>query len=147
MTLTNPTTAISTLSTMVKATPTWATMSASDTWYPDLNIRGATLPAAVLSPISRVRTPYAAGASGIPSGSARITLFANTDAGTLEGWAESMLDDLVLAGQNSGLPIRGGSTGNCSDPTPGQRAAAQEVAAPTVQYRTIDIEIEYGLHT
>ena len=143
----NPPPVISSLQNMIAASTTWATTmgaSAGQIHYPVLDIQAATLPACELFALDRDRTAYAQGARGLATGSLRIVIHQDTDAGTLEANAEALLDDLCA--QSSGLAITGGKVGAASDPTPGAIAVQREISAPVVRYRSIQIDLTYGLH-
>jgi hypothetical protein len=151
MTWISPPSAVDTMRTMLLASSsfTGAGFISASVHYPAAAIETDdatavdTLPVCVLAEESQERTRYAEGARGLPGGVLSIVLHSDTDAGTLETLARNIVDDLILTGQSTGLPIRGGRVGLCSDPTEGQRAA--DVTDTNSTFRSISISIEYGL--
>lgn len=151
MTWTNPPTAVTEMRTMLLASSsfTGAGFASGNVHYPaaaldSVNSSTAdTLPVCVLAEEAQERTRYAEGARGLPTGTIAIVLYVDTDTGTLEALARSILDDLLLLGQSQGLPIRSGSVGLCSDATSAQLAADE--TDTQAKHRSITITVDYGL--
>jgi hypothetical protein len=146
MSLTNPPPVVSSLNTMLAATTTFPATYSTRVWYPSADVSGentgspATMPLAVIFHESARRTKYAVGAAGLAGGSLRLVLYRDTDVGTLETEAQAILSELLAL--DTGLALRDGDVGACSDPAPGARAADATI---NTEYRTITINLNYGL--
>lgn len=133
MSLTDAPAIITQLATQLAACAGWS----GESWYPEVpDLGSATLPAAALSEMNRRYTPYAAGASGLPSGDLEIKIYSAASIGVLESLGRTIIDQLLA--QQSGIPFRPGDCGLCSDQTSGMEAAGDSI-------RSITINLSYGL--
>lgn len=99
-------------------------------------------PLGVIVPDESTSTPYAAGAPGLRSGRLTLILYDAADNSNIETVARSIKDGLCAL--YVGLPNLRGTVGLCSDPTPGQRAAA-DGGTVNAFYRSISISFSFGL--
>lgn len=135
MSLVNPTSMVSQLSTQLAACASW-TATTTDHWYPEVDWASVSTRAAVLSD-TRSLEQYAAGASGIKSGVLTIQIIHTTfTIGQLEDFAQDILDELLA--QTSGIPFLSGECGLSSD------VQEAETAGGTA-HRSITITLPYGL--
>ncbi|MEY2653898.1 MAG: hypothetical protein RLZZ524_926 [Pseudomonadota bacterium] len=150
MSWSNPTPAVSALRDMLAASSsfTGAGYSSGACHYPNAAIspdQGAAdaLPLALLAETTARRTRFAeSGVAALPGGTLAVTLYADTDAGSIETTARAILADLLA--QATGLPITSGEVGLCSDPE-AREYADDDSASNQSAHRTITITLTYGL--
>lgn len=152
MTWVNPPVPVQSLADMLAASTTWQTLVGvgnytSHIHYPGANINGEqttadALPLAVIFHERNRREKFAVGAAGMAQGTLRLVLYIADAIGSVNQTAQSILADLLA--MDTGLALRSGECGECSDPLPGQRAT-QDTGTLTAYYRSVDITLEYGL--
>jgi hypothetical protein len=146
MSWSNPPAAVDALRTQMLAcaSATAAGLISARYHFPSYPVQSETLPAVLLSEDAQARTPFCeVGVQGIPSGSMTATIYADTDAGTLEILAKAIADELH---QTIGLPFRNIAVGIASDPAPAARAEDNNSGSSNSKYRTITLVIDYGLN-
>ncbi len=102
MTLANAPAIVAQLSTQLAACAGWAGGTGAN-WYPRVAWASASLPLAVLEESEASFTPYAAGCSGLASGTLKVTIHAaaSSDEGTVETLGRTILAQLLA--QQSGI--------------------------------------------
>lgn len=154
MTLVSPPDSITAFRDMMLAcsSVTGAGLTTGKIWYPSAVAESddATavdaLPRAILAEEDYTRSRYAEGARGLPGGRISCTVSAAVATGVLEALARSIIDDMELLSHSQGLPNLKGSTGLASEPTPGQRAAADGSTHTDAEFSTISMTFDYGLN-
>jgi len=121
-------------------------VTSSNIHYPQLDLGGGdALPAVKLVDPAHSRTRHAEGAVGLAqlslSAHFYVGLTTAVDAGFLETFARDVVQELWE--QYYGFAWRDISTALASDPTPGQRAAGEEI--PEVLFRGVSILADVGL--
>lgn len=102
------------------------------------------LPLCEIGEESAGRTPYCEpGVRGLPGGTLVATIYADMSTGELETLADSICEELNLS--VTGLANVNASRVRASEPTPGQRAAADSTGATVPAITAISINVSYGL--
>jgi hypothetical protein len=138
--------AVQALDTMLQACAAWVAAvadlgnEADHSYYgmADLKALAASsdLPIAIITELSHTRTPFAAGAQGLPGGELRITIHASLSIADLETLGRDIAEELTE--QQTGLANLSAQTGLSSEPEKADRAAGLSIGA-------IDIDCTYGL--
>lgn len=139
MSLTNPPTSVSQLSTQLAACAGWVG-GATNHWYPAAP-NGSTAPFAVLDEVDVRRTRYAADVVGVRGGTLTVTIYDTQAArtiGQLEDFARTIEGQLTA--QVSGLIFGDSSISLVDDVQPGALAAEG-----TAALRCVTITLPYGL--
>jgi hypothetical protein len=134
MTLTNAPAVVTSFANMIVACASW-TPGLSGLFYPTEDTTTVGI-IGVISASPTTRTPYAAGAAGLPSGNLLLVIYHTGDVGQTEAFAMAIVNELQA--QTTGLPLRGGVTGLAA--TPGDAKTADGFTR-----NAINIEFEYGL--
>jgi hypothetical protein len=153
MSLTNPPPAVTALRDMLLActSVTGAGIATGNIWYPSAVAESddATavdaLPRAIIGEESFTRSRYAEGARGIPSGTLGVVLQVDTDVGTIETLARSIVDDLELLSHSQGLANVRCTVGLAAEPDKAQIAADDTSGDTSAKFATITMTVDYGL--
>lgn len=136
---------VSALRDMLQESETWINNGGNENQihYPDTPIdNDLALPAALIIREDHTRTPYAAGAAAMPSGTLRIELYADETLAALEFIAQGIAAD--LAASDVGLAIRSISTDLAGDISGARQAGVDDATAPA--YRVAILTISHGLY-
>lgn len=121
--------------TQLAACAVWSGGS-STIHYPNVNFTGATLPCIVVIEDQRGSDQYAAGASGLRSGTLRAILYSTASNGVIEAMAGTLVEQMLA--QQSGIPFRSGSHQPAG-------IAEEAKAATGTSVNGVEIAFEYGL--